>query len=128
MRLNHVGLVCSSEQNANDFYEAVLGLERIRSWVLSEDLAQEIFGIRRECQVLVYGNDRFTLEVFVLADSPGGGADFEHVCLEVENVEEFVRICEARHVTMNRVRKGDRLLTFVRDFDGNLFEIKEIAK
>ena len=125
MRLNHVALVCSSEQSANDFYEAVLGLEIIKSWVLSEDLANEIFGMKRECQVLVYGNDRFTAEVFVAADFPGGEAGFEHVCLEVEDVEEFVRRCKARHVTMNRVRKGDRLLTFIKDYDGNLFEIKE---
>jgi hypothetical protein len=29
---------------------------------------------------------------------------------------------------MNRVRKEDRLLTFVKDFDGNLFEIKELPQ
>jgi hypothetical protein len=28
-------------------------------------------------------------------------------------------------VEVNRVPKGDRLLTFVKDYDGNLFEIKE---
>jgi len=128
MRLNHVALVCSSEQSANDFYEGTLGLEKIKAWVLSEDLALKIFGIKRECQVLVYGNDRFTAEVFVAADSPGGKASFEHACLEVEDVEELVRRCEARHVTLNRIRKGDRLLTFIRDFDGNLFEIKELPK
>lgn len=128
MRLNHVALVCNSEQSADDFYQGILGLRRIRSSVLSQDLARRIFGIDRECQMLVYGNDRFIVEVFVAADSPGRAASFEHVCLEVEDVEEFVKSCEARGVTVNRVPKGDRLLTFVKDFDGNLFEIKELAK
>ena len=33
--------------------------------------------------------------------------------------------CKAADVAVNRVPKGDRLLTFVKDYDGNLFEIKE---
>lgn len=128
IRLNHVALVCSSEENANEFYVGILGLERMRTSVLPEELAREIFGIGRECEILVYGNDRFTAEVFIAANLPRGESRFEHVCLEVEDVEEFVRRCEARHVTMNRVRKEDRLLTFVKDFDGNLFEIKELPQ
>ena len=128
MRLNHVALVCSSEENANDFYRGILGLERMRTSVLPKDLARQIFGIDGECQILVYGNDRFTAEVFVAANLPGGEASFEHVCLEVEDVEAFVAECEDRDVMVNRVLKGERLLTFVKDFDGNLFEIKELAK
>jgi catechol 2,3-dioxygenase-like lactoylglutathione lyase family enzyme len=128
MRLNHVALVCSSEQRADDFYQGILGLRKIKSSVLPGDLARRIFGIDRECQMLVYGNDQLIAELFIAADSSGGAAGFEHLCLEVEDVEAFVRKCEARHVTLNRVPKGDRLLTFVQDFDGNLFEIKELAK
>jgi catechol 2,3-dioxygenase-like lactoylglutathione lyase family enzyme len=128
MRLNHVALVCSSEKNANDFYGGILGLERMRTSVLPKDLARQIFGIDKECQMLVYGNDRFTAEVFVASNLPGGRASFEHVCLEVEDVEAFVAKCEAQDVIVNRVLKGERLLTFVKDFDGNLFEIKELAK
>jgi catechol 2,3-dioxygenase-like lactoylglutathione lyase family enzyme len=128
MQLNHVALVCSSEENANDFYGGILGLQRMRTSVLPNDLARQIFGIDRECQMLVYGNDRFTAEVFVAENLPGGERSFEHVCLEVEDVEAFVVECEAGGVTVNRVLKGERLLTFVRDFDGNLFEIKELPE
>ncbi|MBW1743402.1 MAG: VOC family protein [Deltaproteobacteria bacterium] len=128
MRLNHVALVCSSEENANEFYVGILGLERMRTSVLPEELSREIFNIGGEYQVLVYGNDRFTAEVFIAANLPRGESRFEHVCLEVEDVETFVTECESRQVRVNRVFKGDRLLTFVEDFDGNLFEIKEIAK
>ena len=128
MRLNHVALVCSSEENANDFYGGILGLQRMRTSVLPKDLARQIFGMDRECQMLVYGNDRFTAEVFVAENLPGGEGSFEHVCLEVEDVEAFVAACKAEGVTVNRVLKGERLLTFIRDFDGNLFEIKQLAE
>lgn len=125
MRLNHVALVCSSEQRADDFYEGVLGLRRIKSFVLSRDLAHRIFGIELERRVLVYGNDRFTAEVFIDDRSPERDTSFEHLCLEVKDREEFVKKCEAMHLDVNHIPKGDALLTFVKDYDGNLFEIKE---
>ena len=125
MRLNHVALVCSSEQRANDFYESVLGLRKIKSFVLDKDLAHRIFGIEREPRVIVYGNDRFTAEVFIDDRLTERSTSFEHLCLEVKDREEFVKKCEAMHVEVNRVPKGDALLTFVKDYDGNLFEIKE---
>lgn len=128
MRVNHVALVCSSEENADDFYGGILGLEKVRTSVLPKNLARQIFGIDRECEILVYGNDRFTAEVFITTGLSRGDSSFEHVCLEVKDVETFVAECEARGVMVNRVLKGERLLTFVKDFDGNLFEIKELLK
>ena len=125
MRLNHVALVGSSERRADDFYEGILGLRKIKSFVLSMDLAHRIFGIEREHRVVVYGNDRFTAEIFIDDRSPERDTSFEHICLEVKEREEFVKKCEAMHVEVNRVPKGDALLVFVKDYDGNLFEIKE---
>ena len=124
MKLNHVALVCSSEQRADDFYQGVLELKRIRSFVLPRELARQIFEIDDECRVLVYGDSRFAAEVFLAKPAPGRGTSFEHIGIEVKNIEEFVKRCEAMQVEVNRVPKGDRLLTFVKDYDGNLFEIK----
>ena len=126
MRLNHVALVCSSERSADDFYEGVLGLRKIKSFVLGKDLAEQIFEIPRESQIILYGNDNFAVEVFVAKPAPGGVSPFVHLCLEVKNREGFLGKCEAVGLTVKRVPKGDSLLTFVQDYDGNLFEIKEL--
>jgi catechol 2,3-dioxygenase-like lactoylglutathione lyase family enzyme len=125
VKLNHAALVCSSEQRADDFYEGVLGLRKIKSFLLSRELARQIFEIEGECQVLVYGDSLFTVEVFLATPAPGRETSFEHICVEVKNIEKFVNRCEAMQVEVNRVPKGDRFLTFVKDYDGNLFEIKE---
>jgi catechol 2,3-dioxygenase-like lactoylglutathione lyase family enzyme len=127
MRLNHVALVCSSEQRADDFYEGVLGLRKIKSSVLGKDLAEQIFEIPRECRIILYGNDNFAVEVFVAKPAPGSVSPFVHLCLEVKNREGFLGKCQAMGLTVKRVPKGDFLLTFVQDYDGNLFEIKELA-
>lgn len=125
IRLGHVALVCSSEQGAEDFYKGVLGLRRIKSFVLSKHLTRQVFGIDLECPVVVYGNDRFTAEIFLVAAPPGGKTGLEHVCLEVKDTEEFIKKCAAMHLEVRRIPKGDHMLTFVKDYDGNLFEIKE---
>ncbi|NVM22576.1 MAG: VOC family protein [Desulfobacterales bacterium] len=125
MRLHHLAVVCRSQENADRFYQGVLGLKRIKNFVLNRELAEQLFDISRKCQVILYGNDNFALEVFVADPVPGKNATFEHFCLEVEDKEEFVKRCEFMHVELRRIPKGEALLTFVKDYDGNLFEIKE---
>ena len=127
MRLNHVALVCSSEQRAHDFYEGLLGLRKIKSFVLGEDLAEQIFEIPSERRIILYGNDNFAVEVFVENRAPESASPFVHLCLEVKDREGFLGKCEAMGLMVKRVPKGDFLLTFVQDYDGNLFEIKELA-
>ena len=126
MKLNHVALVSSSEQRAHDFYEGVLGLSRTKSFVVSSELCRQIFDIDEECRVIVYGNSQFSVEVFLGTPGAGMRTRFEHICVAVTNLEEFLKKCETMNVEVNRVPKGDRLLTFVRDYDGNMFEIKAL--
>jgi hypothetical protein len=65
------------------------------------------------------------VEVF-LADPPDErGPRFEHICLEVEDRETFMKKCQGSNVAVNLVPKENRLLLFIQDDDGNLFEIKE---
>jgi hypothetical protein len=45
----------------------------------------------------------------------------------VRDLEAFLERALAMGVPVIRAPKGDRWITFVQDFDGNLFEIKETA-
>ena len=126
--ISHVALRCSSEQKADDFYKDILGLRRIKAFRLPRDLTGRIFGVDLECPVLLYGNDQCQVEVF-LANPPGEtGPRFEHLCVEVKDREAFMKTCQSANLEVNLVPKGDRFLLFVKDFDGNLFEIKEAEK
>lgn len=125
MRLHHVAVVCSSQENADRFYERVLGLQKIRTSPLSEELGGQIFDIAQKCQIILYASETFAVEVFVPVSPPKKRAPFLHLCLEVENREEFVERCHEMALPVKRIEKGDSLLTFVQDYDGNLFEIRE---
>jgi catechol 2,3-dioxygenase-like lactoylglutathione lyase family enzyme len=125
MRLHHVGLVCSSEERADRFYEGILGLAKIKTSELPEDVTERIFHSAQRCLMIFYGNDGLAVEVFVPEKSPVRKGTFEHLCLEVREREAFLETCKENGLDVRRIARGDTFLAFVADFDGNLFEIKE---
>jgi catechol 2,3-dioxygenase-like lactoylglutathione lyase family enzyme len=125
MRLHHAALVASSEANADKFYEGILKLRKIKTSILESNLAVRIFEVDVECPMILYGNDDLAIEVFVSERVPSKREPFTHLCLEVEDREEFVTSCRSTGLEIKVIPKGDSYLCFARDFDGNLFEIKE---
>jgi len=125
MRLHHVALVCRSLENADHFYEGIAGLKKIKTYTLKEELAKQLFETALECQIVLYGNENFSVEVFIIGSSSLKITPFVHLCLEVDNREQFLGNCQSAGLTVNRVPKGDSSLIFVEDFDGNLFEVKQ---
>ena len=45
--------------------------------------------------------------------------------LDVNNMEAFLKKCEAMKVEIIKVTKGESVVIFIKDYDGNFFEIKE---
>lgn len=126
MNLHHFAVVCSSIENADTFYKDILGLEKRKDTTITPDLSEQIFGITNECRLLLYSNTDFAVEVFLTQGDRDRKPSFEHVCLLVEDKKSFTEKCQAGGCEINLVPRGDYFLTFIRDFDGNLFEIKEI--
>jgi len=126
MRLHHAVTVCISQENAERFYEGILGLKKTKTSELNEDLSKALFGVARECRIVLYENEDFAIEVFMEGLIQAKANPFEHICLEVENREGFLKKCQTSGLSVKRIPKGDSLLVFIEDYDGNLFEIKEL--
>lgn len=125
MILSHVALTCSSEDNCDRFYKDILGLNKVRSFVVSSELVLNIFGMEGECRVIDYRNDELAFEIFLV-----GGVEvergFNHVCLEVEDRDGLIEKCIEMGFQVVKLPKGsDDIYLFIRDFDGNLFEVKK---
>jgi hypothetical protein len=45
-------------------------------------------------------------------------------CSSEINSDRIFKKCRDLEVEVSQIPKGDRTLTFIRDYDGNLFEIK----
>ena len=124
MKLHHVALNSSSPENADRFYGEILGLKQVKNFILKKELTDQIFGVDCECQIILYENENFAVEVFVTSVHTEKINPFTHLCLEVEDKEEFAGNCQAKGLETKRIPKGNGMLIFVKDYDGNLFEIK----
>lgn len=127
MRLHHAAVVCGSRETAERFYRGVLGLNLLKTSRLSLELSEKIFQKRQECEFLLFGNGEVVIEVFIDGQASERTASFEHLCLEVAEREAFMDRCRAADLKVNLIPKGESLLAFLEDYDGNLFEIKEYA-
>jgi len=124
MLLRHAALRCSSEKNSEKFYESLLGLKKSEPKTLPPALAKAIFGVDAELQIINYRNENVHFEIFISSQSINSSGQIEHVCLEVDDLQSFLKKCGHLGIDVSQIPKGDRTLTFIRDFDGNLFEIK----
>ncbi|MBN2515763.1 MAG: VOC family protein [Deltaproteobacteria bacterium] len=126
MRLHHAAVVCRSREHADRFYGGILGLQHIKTATLEPRLAEQIFGIAQECQFMLFGSEQLTVEIFIADIDSQASPLFEHLCLEVTNRDQFAEQCETQGLEVKRIPRGDTQLIFVKDYDGNLFEIKEL--
>jgi catechol 2,3-dioxygenase-like lactoylglutathione lyase family enzyme len=125
MRLKHVALVCTSEEKSDKFYQGLLGLKKSEPKTLPSALSKSIFNLDSELVIISYLNEHLHFEIFITDCSKDSTSQIEHYCLEVGNLEDFINKGRILGVEIAQIPKGDSTLTFIKDFDGNLFEIKD---
>lgn len=121
--IQHVALQFNDKKQAEIFFTKILGLSLIKNFTLPTELSDEIFGIKEEVEAAVYGNDHTCFEVFITKNQ--SKPVYEHVCIEINNKEEFVERCEKFNIETKFVKKGLKTLLFIKDYAGNLYEVKE---
>ena len=124
MILRHVALTCSSEKNSDRFFKNLLGLEKSEPKILALHLSKAIFKVDSELQIINYLSEHAHFEIFITGHSMNHVRQVAHVCLEVDDLETFLKKCRDLEVDVSQIPKGGRTLTFIRDYDDNLFEIK----
>jgi catechol 2,3-dioxygenase-like lactoylglutathione lyase family enzyme len=125
MILRHVALTCSSEINSDRIFEDLFGLRKSESKILPRSLSEAIFNVDSELIMINYRGTDVHFEIFITGNSKRRIKQIAHVCLEVEDLKAFLKKSRDLDVNVSQIPKGDRTLTFIRDDDGNLFEIKQ---
>ena len=124
MLVKHVGLTCSSEENSDKFYQVLLGLNKLDSKTLPAELSRAIFNIDAELHIINYKDENLHFEIFISRQNNNRHPQIAHLCLEVEDLHGFIEKCRSMNLGVKQIPKGDKILTFIEDYDGNLFEIK----
>jgi len=120
---NHVALQCNDNKEAEIFFTEILGIPINKKFTISRELSEAIFDIDQSVDVEVYGNNETIFEIFINPTEENRG--YGHVCIEIDNKKEFIARCKRYEIKPKVISKDGKRLLFVRDFSGNLFEIKE---
>ena len=121
--LNHIALQYINRKEAKIFFTDILGIPKTRSFTLSAQLSEEVFGIEKTVDIDVFDNGNVIFEIFITDDK--SKSSFSHICIEIENREEFIKSCKKNGLKPYIIPKGEKQLLFVRDFSDNLYEIKD---
>ena len=124
MIMRHAALTCSSEQNSDRFFKDCLGLEKEKPKTLAVSLAKAVFNVDTELVMINYRSAKVHFEIFITGRPVKQDNVIDHVCLEVRDLNALLSKCDLLEMQVIQVPKGDRTLTFIRDDDGHLFEIK----
>jgi len=124
MKLEHIALSVSDHQEVEKFYTNILGIKQIKNFVLRKELATNIFEINEEVSVFLLQKDKVIFEIFITTEYRKQA--FDHVCISIKNREEFINKAFLGGYKVIRIEREIFDLIFVKDKDGNIFEIKEM--
>jgi catechol 2,3-dioxygenase-like lactoylglutathione lyase family enzyme len=114
-------------ERAQSVFEDLFGLERTKDFTGPAGLTNNLFGVDQEARILVYAAGPVDLEVFVSQSAAGRAPGFAHLCMGAANRDELVAKAEHAGFGVRRHARPDgSFIIFIRDLDGNLFEIKEL--
>jgi methylmalonyl-CoA/ethylmalonyl-CoA epimerase len=124
MELNHIGVTNKSAEQALRFYRDFLGLEKTREMLLAPELSEQFFSLSQEIKVLVFEKPGIKIEVFI-SDFQHANPNFTHFGMMLDNLAEVTEKAQRSHVDLIIGKHKDKTVYFLKDFSGNLIEIKQ---
>jgi methylmalonyl-CoA/ethylmalonyl-CoA epimerase len=125
MLLNHVGIINESEEKAVRFYHDLLGFEKTREFIVSSELSEQLFSLSREIKVLVFERDGIKLEVFICPECRQPVPDYRHIGLLLDDFQAIKEKAQKTGSELVVGRTAEKTVYFLKDFFGNLIEIKQ---
>lgn len=123
MKLHHLALTIQNENEVGLFYEQLLGFKLIRKFELNAEMALQIFDFNKNVRVFQLEGHGIILELFM--DETAKQNNYNHWCLSFPDREAFIKKAQNQHAKIIRIPRENHDILFVKDFSGNIFEIKE---
>jgi len=126
LKIEHVAVSSNTEEDSDRFFIELLGMEKERAFVVSDDLIEQFFGVRKELKIIRYGKDDVSVESFITNDNSKVNDLFTHICLIIEDREKLIEKATELNFEVIKVprKNSDGFYLFLKDNYGNLFEIK----
>ena len=126
MKIEHLAVSSNSEEDSDNFFIKLLGLKKLRSFVVSSDLMEQFFKVKKEHKVIRYGNEDVSIEVFITDDKSKVLDKFTHICLVIEDRAKLINTARQMNYEVIKVprKNSDVFYLFLKDKFDNLYEIK----
>lgn len=126
MKIEHLAVSSNSEEDSDNFFIKLLGLKKLRSFVVSSELMEQFFKVKKEHKVIRYGNEEVSIEVFITEDKSKAIDKFTHMCLVIEDRAKLIDTARQMNYEVIKVprKNSDVFYLFLKDKFGNLYEIK----
>jgi catechol 2,3-dioxygenase-like lactoylglutathione lyase family enzyme len=126
MRIEHIAVASKSEEESRKFFSELLGLQKVRDFIVSADLTTQFFNINKDQKIIRYSNNEMEVEVFITDDESEAKDIFTHSCLLVKNKLDLIEKATLMGYKIIKVarRQSNDFYLFLKDSFGNLYEIK----
>ncbi len=122
MKLEHIALTINDSEEIENFYCDILGMRRIRDFILPKDVSVTIFGVESDIEVSFLEKGSLTVELFVsklINKNP-----IDHVCITVPDRELMIQKAQQKGYAYTRIKRPEFDLVFLKDKNDNLFELR----
>lgn len=126
MLLNHAGVVNKSREDALRFYRDFLGFDLTREVTVLQELSEQLFSIAQDILMMVFEKNGIKIEVFICSECKQPFPDIRHIGLSLENFSEIIEKAQKAGIDLIVGKTKDKTVYFIKDFSGNLIEIKQL--
>jgi hypothetical protein len=126
LKIEHIAVSSNTEEESDRFFIELLDLKKERAFVVSDDLMEQFFGVRKALKIIRYGNEELSVETFITNDNSKAIDRFTHICLIIEDRERLIEKAKEFNLKLIKVprKNSDGFYLFLKDYFGNLYEIK----
>jgi hypothetical protein len=126
INIEHIALAANSEEDSDKFFINLLGLKKVRNFIVSEELMENFFALRKKQLVIRYNNEHLNVEVFITEDDTKALDNFTHTCLIFKERDKLIEKALEMGYEVIKVPRpnSDNYYLFLKDSFGNRYEIK----
>ena len=125
--IDHIGIVNKQEDEAVEFYQNLLGLEKIKESSVPPELSLQLFNLFQEIRMLVFVRGNLKIEVFLIPGFTPSSPNISHFCLQILHFPELVEKLKQAGAKVITGQHGGKTVYFAEDFSGNRIEIKPLS-
>ncbi len=123
--LLHCAVATSSEENADAVFRRLFGMSVVKEFMVGDELSRALFGFGGQAKVIVYSAGGATIEAFVSPERSGALDRYDHICLATRNRRDLIERASRMGMSVSSFSREGGDVVFIRDSDGNFYEIKE---